>query len=80
MGIEPTGVPKVLEDTVLPFTYGDLAIVEQLLEGNQGEIATIMMEPARSELPADGYLEDVKALAHQHNAILIFDEVSCGWR
>ncbi|MBV7333319.1 aminotransferase class III-fold pyridoxal phosphate-dependent enzyme [Chloroflexi bacterium TSY] len=79
-GIEPIGVPKALEGTVLPFSYGDLAMVEQLLEENRGEVAAIMMEPARSELPAAGYLEGVKALAHQHDAILIFDEVSCGWR
>jgi len=25
-------------------------------------------------------LENVKALAHRHGALLVFDEVSCGWR
>ena len=39
-----------------------------------------MMEPMRSELPPDGYLEAVKEMAHEHDVILIFDEVSCGWR
>ena len=39
-----------------------------------------MMEPLRSTLPEPGYLESVKELAHAHDAILIFDEVSCGWR
>ncbi|MGB5052030.1 MAG: aminotransferase class III-fold pyridoxal phosphate-dependent enzyme, partial [Caldilineaceae bacterium] len=45
-----------------------------------GDVAAIMMEPARSELPPAGYLEGVQALAQEHAAILIFDEVSCGWR
>ncbi len=79
-GIEPIGVPKALAGTVIPFTYGDLALLETLLTEHAGEIAAIMMEPARSELPPTGYLEGVKALAEAHQVILIFDEVSCGWR
>lgn len=79
-GIEPIGVPKALAGTVIPFSYGNLAMLEALFNEHAGEVAAIMMEPARSELPAPGYLEGVKALAQQHGAVLIFDEVSCGWR
>ena len=79
-GIEPIGVPKALAGTAIPFTYGDLALLESLLDEHQGEVGAIMMEPARSELPEAGYLEGVKALAQKHGALLIFDEVSCGWR
>ncbi len=79
-GIEPLGVPKGLAGSVIPFSYGNLAMLESLLNEHQGEVAAIMMEPARSELPPAGYLEAVKALAQQHEVILIFDEVSCGWR
>lgn len=79
-GIEPIGVPKVLEGTVIPFVYGDLEMLIGLLEEHAGEVAAIMMEPARSELPPAGYLESVKQLAAKHGVVLIFDEVSCGWR
>jgi glutamate-1-semialdehyde 2,1-aminomutase len=79
-GIEPIGVPGALAGTVIPFSYGNLAMLKQVLEENRGEIAAIMMEPARSELPASGYLEGVQALAEEHGVFLIFDEVSCGWR
>ena len=79
-GIEPIGIPKVLADTIAPFTYGDLGMLEALLETNRGEVAAIMMEPIRSEFPPTGYLEGVKDLARKHDVILIFDEVSCGWR
>ena len=34
----------------------------------------------RSESPRQGYLEEVKDLAHKNGSLLIFDEVSCGWR
>jgi len=79
-GIEPIGVPKALAGTIVPFRYGDLTMLDALLTEHAGDVAAIMMEPARSELPPPGYLEGVKALAQQHNVILIFDEVSCGWR
>ncbi len=79
-GIEPIGVPKVLAGTVIPFPYGDLDALGQLLDEHAGEVAAVMMEPLRSTLPEPGFLEGVKELAHAHDAILIFDEVSCGWR
>ena len=79
-GIEPVGVPKVLAGTVIPFPYGDLDALRDLLDEHAGEVAAVMMEPLRSTLPEPGFLEGVKELAHAHGAILIFDEVSCGWR
>ena len=39
-----------------------------------------MMEPVRTNPPPEGYLEEVQRLAKANDAILIFDEVSCGWR
>ena len=79
-GIEPIGVPKALAGTVIPFVYGDLEMLAALLDEHAGEVAAIMMEPARSELPAPGYLETVQEMAAKHGVVLIFDEVSCGWR
>ena len=79
-GIEPIGVPRALAGTVIPFKYGDLQALADLLDEHAGEVAAIQMEPARSELPPEGYLQGVQAIAKQHGVILIFDEVSCGWR
>ncbi len=79
-GIEPIGIPRVIADTVAPFTYGDLEMLEELLETNRNGVAAIMMEPLRSEFPPPGYLEDVQGLARKHDVVLIFDEVSSGWR
>ena len=79
-GIEPIGVPRALAGTALPFAEGDLNGLHKLFKENKGEIAGIMMEPMRSNLPKEGYLESVKELAHENGAVLIFDEVSCGWR
>ena len=79
-GIEPTGVPKALAGTAIPFIYEDIDNLRQLFEENKGEVAAVMMEPMRSERPKEGYLEAVKDLCHANDALLIFDEVSSGWR
>ena len=64
-GIEPIGVPKALAGTVIPFVYGDLEMLAALLDQHAGEVAAIMMEPARSELPPPGYLEAVKQVGRR---------------
>jgi glutamate-1-semialdehyde aminotransferase len=79
-GIEPLGVPRALAGTALPFASGDLAALGELLERHRGEVAAVMMEPLRSEIPPDGYLAGVAKLAREHAAVLIFDEVSAGLR
>jgi glutamate-1-semialdehyde aminotransferase len=79
-GTKPIGVPRALEGTAIPFAEGDLERLKRLFEENKGEVAAVMMEPMRTELPPEGYLEAVKELCQANDAILIFDEVSCGWR
>ena len=79
-GIEPIGVPAALEGTAIPFKYGDLDSLESLLKEHEGEVACIIMEPMRTELPPPGFLEGVRELADRYGVILIFDEVSCGFR
>jgi glutamate-1-semialdehyde 2,1-aminomutase len=79
-GIEPIGVPKALAGTAVPFPYGDLDALGERLDDYKGEVAAIIMEPMRSDLPPEGYLEGVQRLAKVHGVILVFDEVSLGFR
>ncbi len=79
-GIEPIGVPKALAGTAMPFPFGDLAALGQMLDDHRGEVAAVIMEPMRSEVPPAGYLAGVRTLCDEHNVVLIFDEVSAGFR
>lgn len=79
-GIEPIGVPRALEGTAIPFPYGNLNALGELLEANRGEVAAVIMEPLRSEEPPPEYLTGVASLVREHAAVLIFDEVSTGFR
>lgn len=77
-GLAPAGVPRGLRDTVFPFRYGDLKTLREL--ARQNSLAAIVMEPLRNGYPEPGFLEGVRALASETGAVLVFDEVSSGWR
>lgn len=79
-GIEATGVPRGLKETAIPFPYADLDALGQLIDTHRGTVAAVIMEPLRSELPPEGYLEGVAKLCREAGIVLIFDEVSTGFR
>jgi len=79
-GLDPSGVPQGLGGTMLPWRYNQIDELKAILNANKGEVAAILMEPCRAERPDEGFLEEVRALATEHKAMLIFDEVSAGFR
>jgi glutamate-1-semialdehyde 2,1-aminomutase len=78
-GLEPNGVPKALTGTSIPFQFNDLDQITTIMESDP-HIGVIYMEVQRSDPPAPGFLEGVRALADKHNAVLIFDECTSGFR
>ncbi|NBY01933.1 MAG: aminotransferase class III-fold pyridoxal phosphate-dependent enzyme [Planctomycetes bacterium] len=79
-GIEPIGVPTGLAGTALPFSYGNLPELSDLLEKNKGQVAAIIMEPLRSTMPPVGYLAGVQNLCKEYGAVFIMDEITAGIR
>ena len=59
--------------------YNDIAALEARMNENT---AAVMLEPIQGEggvrTPADGYLQQVRALCDQYDALLIFDEIQTG--
>ena len=79
-GLEPAGVPAGLAGTMLPFTYNKLEELEAHFRKHGREIAAVVMEPTRSVDPEPGFLEGARRLCDQHGAVLVFDEITVGWR
>lgn len=69
------GIPSFNWDLILPFDYNDIDGLETIFEKNRGEISCVFMEPTLYENPSDSFLEKVKKIAKQNDAILIFDEI-----
>jgi len=79
-GLEPAGVPQGLTGTALPFRYNRIDEVEAIISIHRDDLAAIVMEPIRDCDPQPGFLERIRELATKSGGILIFDEVTSGWR
>ncbi len=79
-GLDPAGVPRGLKGTALPFHYNRLDELKAIVDANHGELGAIVMEPQRGQAPDPGFLESVRDIATEIGAVLIFDEVTTGWR
>ena len=79
-GLNPTGVPKGLTGTAIPFRYNHLEELQAIVEKNRKDIAAIIMEPIRNVQPQPGFLEGVKALADDIGTVFIIDEISAAFR
>lgn len=79
-GLEPKGVPHGLHGTILPFHYNRIDELEKIVKENKGKLAAIIMEPVHSEEPKDGFLKKVREIATKTGAVLVFDEISIGFK
>lgn len=79
-GLEPSGVPKGLAGTTLPFNYNKIEELEVIIDSNRNQIAAIKMEVSRNAGPEDDFLQKVRKLATDNNIVLIFDECTSGFR
>ena len=74
------GVPRMFYDQTVRFHYNDLASLRALFAQHPGQIAVVMLEPARIEEPAPGFLAELVALSHAEGAVVVFDETITGFR
>jgi len=78
------GVPKSTTANTLTAPYNDLEAVRALFAAHKDQISGIIIEPvvgnAGCIIPKAGFLEGLKAIAHENNALLVFDEVMTGFR
>jgi glutamate-1-semialdehyde 2,1-aminomutase len=74
------GVPTATSDLTHTFVYNDIDSLEKLLNEFEGEVAAVILEPVNVFPPEDNFLQKVKDLSHQHNAVLVFDETITGFR
>lgn len=78
------GVTKGTAGDTLTAPYNDLPFIEEMVSGNKGKVAAIIIEPVAGNmgcvLPADGFLEGLRRLCDREGILLIFDEVMTGFR
>jgi len=79
-GLEPAGVPKGLQGTAVTFHQNNLDEFDEIIREYGDRLACVIMEPLRGNPNAPGFLEYVRNETHRVGALLIYDEISIGWR
>lgn len=64
--------------------FNNLESVRRLMDENRGQVAAVILEPVAGNMgcipPVPGFLQGLRRLCDEHGALLIFDEVMCGFR
>jgi glutamate-1-semialdehyde 2,1-aminomutase len=79
----PGVTAAVAADTVLA-RYNDPASVESAVDRHRNQIAAIVVEPIAGNMgvvpPAEGFLQELRAICDRQGILLVFDEVISGFR
>ncbi len=79
-GLEPLGVPRELRGTTVTFHFNNREEFIQVIERYGDKLAGVIMEPCRYHDPYPGFLEYVRDEVHRVGGLLVFDEITIGWR
>lgn len=79
-GLPPKGVPRALKGTAFTFNFNDTTGFLGLIDKHRDDIGVVVMEPVRNYLPADGFLETIRQVTKELGIVLVFDEISAGFR
>lgn len=74
------GVPKAVRELTHSFIYNDLASLQRLFDEFPTKIAAVIMEPMNIAWPEEDFLQKVKKICRENDALLVFDETITGCR
>jgi glutamate-1-semialdehyde 2,1-aminomutase len=78
------GVPEAVAANTLNAPFNDVQAVQAIFDEYPGQIACAIVEPVAGNMgcvpPVPGFLEGLRDITAADGAVLIFDEVMCGFR
>jgi len=78
------GVPDALAKLTIVIPYNDIDAAKATFDRHKGKIAAVLVEPVAANMgvvpPVAGFLQTLRKLCSQNDAVLIFDEVITGFR
>lgn len=74
------GIPQETIEKTKMFRYNDIASLEALIAKHPGKFACVVLEPAATEEPRDGFLLKVQELCRENGIVFVLDEMITGFR
>lgn len=78
--ISIAGLPSSLKNSIMSFEFNDEASFLDVYNKYKNELAAIIIEPYRNNGPQANFLSLLRDCANRSNSVLIFDEVTSGFR
>ncbi|WP_181350722.1 glutamate-1-semialdehyde 2,1-aminomutase [Thalassobacillus sp. CUG 92003] len=81
---DSAGIPESIAEDVITVPFNEIKPFKQALAQYGDQIAGVLVEPIVGNFgivePKAGFLEEVNRLTHEHNALVIYDEVITAFR
>jgi glutamate-1-semialdehyde 2,1-aminomutase len=74
------GIPQDTIEKTKTFHYNDVASLEALIAEYPNQLSCVVLEPAATEEPRDGYLQKVQELCRMNGIVFVLDEMITGFR
>jgi len=74
------GIPHATIEQTKTFHYNDIASLEALIAEYPNQLSCVVLEPAATEEPKDGYLQKVQELCRKNGIVFVLDEMITGFR
>lgn len=74
------GIPQETIEKTKMFRYNDIASLEVLIAQHPGQFACVVLEPAATEEPMNGFLQRVQELCRANGIVFVLDEMITGFR
>ena len=76
----PAGIPEAVRRLTTTFAFNDLPAAETLFSQRGGELACVILEAERDEVPDPRFLAGLRRLCDEHGVLLVIDETISGFR
>lgn len=76
----PAGIPESTRKLSITFRYNNVESVQKMFAEHPGQIAAVILEPAKYDDPKDNFLHEVQRLCRENGAVFVLDEMITGFR
>jgi len=74
------GVPQSTKAMTHSFEYNNISSLNDIFKENPNQISAVILEPMNLFYPKDNFLQEIRQLCDDNQALLIFDEMITGFR